>query len=210
MGTGKILVRFAAGMVIGIAAVVVGLGAAAARVSSNAPPAGFEQRIGQIASRIAGKQVDLRCWSRSGWQPLLRAQNAAVLHRVNARTLGFADISGTRENLSPEVCSSLRSLVYGHVLPPSPLARLRAAQAIVTLAHEPQHSKGIAVEAQAECYAIQLARQTAVELGATPQEGASLQALYWSRYGDELPEYRSPECRDGGAYDLHPADPAFP
>ena len=53
-------------------------------------------------------------------------------------------------------------------------------------------------------------RETAVKLGATPAYSASLQQAYWRHYDQELPTYRSPECRDGGAYDLDKSDPSFP
>jgi len=210
MGTGGLFVRFATGMAVGIAAVVAGFSATAARGSSGAERSALDLRLSRVASQLAGKAVEVRCWSHPEWQHLLRGDSASSLHRVNAQTLGFADIFGTRENLSPEVCGSLATLANDRVVPRAPLAELRLAQAVVTLAHEPQHSKGIVAEARAECYAIQLARETAVDLGATPQDGASLEALYWSHYGEELPDYRSPECRNGGAYDLRPADPKFP
>jgi hypothetical protein len=132
------------------------------------------------------------------------------LHHIDEGTLGFAGISGSRENLSPEVCGSLGRLAYRHELPRAGAAELRLAGAVVTLTHEPQHSKGIALEAEAECNAIQLMRGTAVALGATPAYASKLQALYWSHYDQELPTYRSTECRDGGRYDLRPGDPTFP
>jgi hypothetical protein len=89
-------------------------------------------------------------------------------------------------------------------------ARRLLASAIVTLAHEPQHSEGTAVEAQAECYAIQLMKETAVKLGARPAYADALRRMYWAHYHEELPAYGSPACRNGGSYDLHPQRAAFP
>ena len=95
-------------------------------------------------------------------------------------------------------------------MPAAASAKLLLAGAIVTLSHEPQHSKGIVVEAQAECYAIQQMKDSAIKLGATPEYATALQRVYWQHYDQELPAYRSPECRNGGAYDLHPTQTVFP
>jgi len=169
-----------------------------------------DPRLSSVAGRLAGKQVEVRCWSRSDWARLLREEKAYTMHHIDDGTLGFAGISGTREDLAPEVCRSLAALAYAHRQPEAGLPELRLASAVATLAHEPQHSRGIALEAQAECNAIQLMQDTAVELGASREYAARLQALYWSLYDEELPAYRSPECRNGGRYDLRPADPTFP
>jgi hypothetical protein len=53
-------------------------------------------------------------------------------------------------------------------------------------------------------------RQAAVDLGAPAGYASGLQHLFWAHYDDELPSYRSPKCRNGGAYDLRPNDPRFP
>jgi len=170
----------------------------------------IDPKFSRIASELAGRDVEVRCWSRVDWTRLLREENAYTLHHIDGDTLGFAGIQGTRDNLSPEVCDGLGQLAYDHRLPTAPSAKLLLASAIVTLSHEPQHSKGIVVEAQAECYAIQLMRESAIKLGATPHNAVALQRMYWQHYDQELPAYRSPECRNGGAYDLHPTQTVFP
>src|SRR5436190_422194 len=75
---------------------------------------------------------------------------------------------------------------------------------------EVRHSRGVAVQAEAECYAIQLAAATAERLGIERDYAAGLARLYWSHYDRELPAYRSPQCRDGGAYDLRRGTSAWP
>jgi hypothetical protein len=82
--------------------------------------------------------------------------------------------------------------------------------AVVTLSHEPQHSTGVANESVAECNAIQLANGTAVELGASAAYAAALVRTYWRHYDEELPAYRSSECRKGGELDLGHADSVWP
>jgi hypothetical protein len=169
-----------------------------------------DPKLSRIASDLVGKDVEVRCWSRVDWTRLLREEKAYTMHHIDDETLGFAGIGGVRDNLAPEVCDSLAQLAYGKWMPTASTARLLLASAIVTLAHEPQHSKGIAVEARAECYAIQLMKDTAVKLGATPAYAASLQRAYWARYDEEMPAYRSPECGNGGRYDLRPDESNFP
>jgi hypothetical protein len=170
----------------------------------------IEPRFGALASALAGHPVEVRCWSARDWRRLLREEKAYTVNHIDEGTLGFAGIDGQRNNLAPDVCDNLVALAYRHLQPNDDPARLLLAQAVDTLTHEPQHSKGIAVEAQAECYAIQLMTGTAEKLGASPAYAASLQRLYWEHYDQELPAYRSPECRNGGAYDLRPTRQKFP
>jgi hypothetical protein len=169
-----------------------------------------EPRFGEIASWLAGKDVEVRCWSRADWIRLLREEKAYTKHRIDEDTLGFAGIEGGRVNLAPDVCDGLIDVAYHHAHPSSEDARFPLAAAVVTLSHEPQHSKGVAVEAQAECYAIQLAGATARRLGVDGANADGLARLYWAHYGEELPVYRSPECRDGGAYDLRRTSSVWP
>jgi hypothetical protein len=169
-----------------------------------------EPRFGRVASFLAEKPVEVRCWSSADWIRLLREEKAYTKHRIDEDTLGFAGIDGHRVSLAPDVCGALVDLAYHEARPSTAVARFPLAAAVVTLAHEPQHSKGFAVEAQAECYAIQLAATTARRLGVDAAYATELAQLYWQHYGEELPVYRSRECRNGGTFDLHPATSAWP
>jgi hypothetical protein len=170
----------------------------------------IEPRFGKVASWLAGKDVEVRCWSRGDWIRLLREEKAYTKHHIDEETLGFAGIDGNRVNLAPDVCAGLVDLAYRHADPSPDEAWFPFAAAVVTLAHEPQHSKGVAVEAQAECYAIQLAAATARRLGVGLEAAARLARLYWEHYGEELPAYRSPQCRNGGMYDLDKTSSSWP
>lgn len=166
-----------------------------------------EPRFGRIASVLAGKDVEARCWSRRDWAQLMQEESAFTGGQLGPGTLGFAGISGNRVNLAPDVCSALVELGYSD-------ARLvdeyKVATAVVTLSHEAQHSKGVAREAQAECYAIQVAHRAARQLGAGPTYAASLVRVYWRHYAEELPYYRSTDCHRGGSLDLGYADSIWP
>jgi hypothetical protein len=165
-----------------------------------------EPRFGRLASALAGKPVQVRCWSRGDWAHLMQEERAYTNGQLGDGTLAFASIGGGRINVGPAVCAALVDLTYRHLRPVGESARLTLATGVVTLSHEPQHSRGIADEATAECYAIQLANRTAVDLGASVDYAAALVRAYWAHYADELPAYRSPECREGGALDLRRAD----
>ncbi|HEY8791430.1 MAG TPA: hypothetical protein VIL96_00925 [Gaiellaceae bacterium] len=51
---------------------------------------------------------------------------------------------------------------------------------------------------------------TAIKLGASTAYAAALVRTYWRHYAEELPAYRSAECRQGGKLDLGRADSIWP
>jgi hypothetical protein len=213
MSSGAFLFRFSLGMAAGVGAVALalswGTGTAQPRgavLGVEAVRSPVEARLRHIASALAGKRVEVRCWSRADWSPLLREQRPAL----SPDAIGFAGIGGRRINLGPEVCGALADLAYDRGQPANEGPRLRLATAVVTLTHEPQHSKGIADEALAECLAIQLAPRTAMMLGVSRPYSAVLMRTYWSHYDQEPTAYRSPACRKGGALDLASADSIWP
>ena len=174
-------------------------------IAGKAAQSRIEPRFGWVASQLAGKQVEVRCWSTSDWTRLMREEQSYTHGKLNSETLGFAGIGGSRVNLGPTVCSGLVGLAYEQARPTDDAGQLLLAAAIVTLSHEPQHSKGIAEESIAECNAIQLANRTAIRLGASAAYAASLVRAYWRHYDEELPTYRTADCRQGGTLDLgHP------
>ena len=205
------LLRFFLGMAVGMGA------AALALTWGTAQPRGavlgvevvrspVEARLGRIASALAGKSVEVRCWSSADWIRLLREQRPAL----SPEAIGFAGIGGRRINLGPAVCGALADLAYERGQLAEEGLRLRLAAAVVTLAHEPQHSRGIADEAVAECLAIQLAPRAAKMLGVSRPDAAMLMRTYWSHYDQEPVAYRSPACRKGGALDLANTDSIWP
>jgi hypothetical protein len=179
-------------------------------VAGEAEQSRLEPRFGGIASGIAGKELEVRCWSKSDWHHLMREERAYTHGKLGSSTLGFAGIGGRRINLGPAVCGGLVDLAYRRARPADEAGQLMLAAAVVTLSHEPQHSNGIADESVAECHAIQLANGTAVKLGASPAYAAALVRTYWHHYSEELAAYRSSECRQGGKLDLGQPDSIWP
>lgn len=170
----------------------------------------IEPRFGGVASALARKQLEVRCWSGADWHRLIREESSYTHGKLGVNTLGFAGIGSARVNLGPAVCDGLVDLAYRRARPTDDAGQLMLAAAVVTLSHEPQHSKGIAEESVAECNAIQLAGETAIKLGASPAYAAALVRTYWRHYGEELPPYRSFACREGGKLDLGRADSIWP
>ncbi len=105
------------------------------------------------------------------------------------------------------VCRDLAAYAASDKRNPS----LEHAAAVHLIAHETMHINGIWVEAEAECWAVQLSHLVAEELGATEAQARELQATYFAElYPRNRSDYISGECREGGALDLFPERTEFP
>jgi hypothetical protein len=86
--------------------------------------------------------------------------------------------------------------------------------ALETISHESYHVLGYRKESQVECYGMQSLWYVATSLGAPAAQAQRLAAFYWkTTYADRragTPAYWSAECRNGGKYDLRPANPNWP
>jgi hypothetical protein len=86
--------------------------------------------------------------------------------------------------------------------------------ALETVAHESYHLLGYTNEAQVDCYGMQSIWFVASRLGASVPEAQAMAGFFAQRIyplrRTETPAYWSPECRDGGTYDLRPASHAWP
>jgi hypothetical protein len=66
------------------------------------------------------------------------------------------------------------------------------------------HMKGLTVEAEAECAAVQRDLVTARLLGATPAQARRLARTYWLTVFPDMPtDYRSSGCTENGPDDEH-------
>jgi hypothetical protein len=99
--------------------------------------------------------------------------------------------------------------VYGACAPDS-----RVVYAVWTLAHEAVHLSGQRDEPTADCWGMQWIEPTAEALHVGPQAAHAMATFAWQWYQSSWqsgkPDYYSPECRDGGALDLHPDSSAWP
>jgi hypothetical protein len=147
-----------------------------------------------VAARIAGKPVRLRCGGVRQW------------NAVGEGVLGYAVVGSDLTTLAPRVCARLAAMRSGA----EPADLLLSGAALVTVAHEAEHLRGIASEAVAECYAIQQAITVADAIDIDRAYARLALQAYWAAYPERPPAYRSRECYDGGALDLRPRAPGWP
>jgi hypothetical protein len=165
-----------------------------------------EPRFTRAAGEVAEKEVEVRCWAGADWRQLLRQMKlfGASLHGVD----GFAIVGGGRVHLSPQVCAWIDGATQGRDA--GEAAQSRWGYGLLALAHEAQHSQGVADEAEATCYALQTAPELTHALEIGPARIERLVEVFWTEFNALPPEYRSPECRAGGELDLHPGDGRWP
>ncbi len=158
-----------------------------------------EPVLGRAASALAGRTVEVRCWSAADWPKV------TVLDPVE--TGGFADLATGTVNLPPSVCAPLDRLAYGptHRFGKATWEDVAAAH---VLAHEAAHLGAAGPsEARAECDAVQTTTRAAELLGVDAAYARWMASLDWTHLYPDLPgSYRSPDCRPGGGLDLRLAD----
>jgi hypothetical protein len=194
-----------------VAATLAG-GAVGARHALSRPSApqhrGFARALDRVAQEISGRpDVAIRCGTTA---------DPAILGTVT-----FYGASPGREALlAPPVCSTLLRLWEGRrpSLTCTELGHgqcgqdvLELAWAASALAHESYHLRGVRDEAAAECYGLQSTALAAERLGVPAAYGERLGTYtFWNVRPPVDYGYFSPECRDGGALDLHPASAEWP
>jgi len=166
--------------------------------------------LGKVASRFAGKRVEVRCWSHRDWARLSK-QVAAYMNghfRPGAWT-GYESTDHRRENLAPNVCATLERLTYSHAVPTSYAEGSWLAWSLwilLDVAAQLRHDAPTAT-----CYAMQEITPAGIELGLDRVTAPALGALFWRDIYPHLAgPRRSPECRAGGRLDLHPEKPGWP
>jgi hypothetical protein len=171
-----------------------------------------EPLYSQIASRIAGHSVEVRCWSEADWLELSeRVGESTDGELLLGPWSGFASADKERANLAPTICDSLAQWAYERHWPEGRSAAYYFAWSLQALAHEAQHLRGIESEAKAECYALQTVRDVGRDLGLGDDGGQYFAEYAWRYvYPRASEEYRSDECRDGGELDLRPATSVWP
>lgn len=187
--------------------------AAVAAFAWHGRTAGLERHLGEIATELGGRRVTVRCQSFAG--SLLDVSDEAGYVKFDARGVPY-----DYTVLKRPICKALarfprewRTPAYGCV--PSgtecPTSIWEDVLAVHTLAHETWHLRGYRNEAQTECSGLQTTAQAAILLGADVRAAQAAATYAYARMYPRLPDdYRTPECRDGGPYDLRPGDPAFP
>jgi hypothetical protein len=156
-----------------------------------------QDRFSEEASLIAGKEVRIRC-DESG-------QYVGAVQHAD----GVATVGGDLAYLTPERCHDLYRLAFEDEVTASQTAR-----AIVVLAHEAWHLRGVREEGTTECYALQSGVALGERLGLSEETARQLmgqQLAENARRGAATAEYLvPPECRNGGALDRDPESSSFP
>jgi hypothetical protein len=214
-------VRFAVYGVVGIGAAYTALlfgprppddGQPLPTLSGMSAVSRVEPLYSQVASRVAGEDVEVRCWSDEDWTELTKE----IGDWTHGKLLlgpwsGFAAESKNRVSLAPAVCDSIGRWAYERHWPEDYREAYYFAWSVKALAHEIQHVRGFEDEATAECYAVQTMRDVGIALGFGEERAQNLAEYAWHYvYPRANPEYRSGECRDGGALDLDPHSSVWP
>jgi hypothetical protein len=175
--------------------------------SASAAAKPGDLRLSVIASELARRPVTIRCEGLSGALTGARGESGRT------EFLGKKPVSVSY--LQEGICQTLHAYTRSLEAGPScflPCEQpLEIAWSLNTLAHESYHLAGVRNEAQTECYALQAIDFVARRLGASVEQARALAAFSFDQLPRRMPpEYTSPECRDAGAYDLHPRSPVWP
>jgi hypothetical protein len=165
---------------------------------SSANRAKAEAAFSREASLIAGHPAQVTCDTTG--------QQVGVVQDADGR----AEVGGRQAYLTPGICDTLYQLAFKDRVQSFP----RTARAIAVLAHEAQHLRGVRNEGLANCYGFQSGVELGVNLGLSKSRARAMMreqlATNASDSGSNT-QYRVPGgCRNGGAEDLHPAEPEFP
>jgi hypothetical protein len=173
----------------------------------------LEQRLGAIASDIAGRHVHVHCQSVVGATLDVSGEAGSVTFGPDGRPADVTD-------LKRDVCKRLGRYPHEHGSATFActangtrcgLDALKSLHALQTLAHESWHLAGERDEAVTECNALQTTAWVAEQLGATAAEGQGAARTVYQQLYPRMPrEYQTSACRDGGALDRHPDSSIFP
>lgn len=160
-----------------------------------------EQRLGEVASAIAGRPVEVHCPGVVQRLVEVSPNSGSVFFDGDGRPSDYTELNG-------ETCSTLDDFAEGQT---GSGDALRVARALHVLAHESFHLAGVRNEAEADCFGLQRTAFVAERLGAGLEEAHRLAALALAERARSAPvEYRSPACYDGGPLDLEPGSPVWP
>jgi hypothetical protein len=156
-----------------------------------------EDRLGEVASEIARRDVSVRCQGAVGAALDVTWEDGSVWFDADGKPADVTD-------LKRHVCRRLAAF-------PDTPDDAETLRALNTLAHESWHLAGVRNEAAAECYAIQTIEFTARRLGADDARARQLALTFLAKEYARLPgAYQSEQCRDGGELDLRPTSSVWP
>ncbi len=172
-----------------------------------------EQKLGAVASSLAGQAVSVRC--PSIWRRLLDVSSFGGTAHYDK------DGKPSHAQLQHEVCVTYDDLAERGFPDLGCLAAewrdcdefvIDVVFAVHVLTHESWHLRGVRDEGTAECYAYQTDSTVAQRFGATRGQGELLARFVELRgAAAALPQYRPPAgCNPGGRLDIHRDTPGWP
>lgn len=174
---------------------------------------GHERDLGNIASEIAGRPVEIHCQG-------LPSAFVDISNRAGEVRFNDDGTPPDEATLKRDTCRDLKRFASVRVDPsfecvrraaPCDRSVARVTSAIRVLAHEAWHLRGITDEAETECYALQTTGIAAQRMGSTAEEATAI--MVWNTryvYQSLPPQYRTSECRAGGRFDLKYGTSAWP
>jgi hypothetical protein len=151
----------------------------------------LEARLEDVAGRLAGREVDVRCETVD--QAWLQAHPERGYVEFGPDGVPLAETV-----ITYDTCRALAAWVGSD----HASATDEQVVAVHVLTHEAMHMSGLTDEARTECAALQRDRLTATLLGADDAAARDLVGRYLAQVYPSMPdEYRSAECRPGGALD---------
>lgn len=158
-----------------------------------------EDRLAAAASQLVGAPVKVHCQTFGQTFYQLGAELGYV-------RWGAGGVPEHQTFIKRGPCADLRGYLHSDKQQPSEAQII----AVHVLTHEAMHMKGITSEAAAECAAMQRDATTAELLGASEPAALMLARAYWLVDYPRMPtDYRSADCRPGGALDERLPDPPW-
>lgn len=191
-----------------VAIVVILLGVAAWAAEAHAR-SGTQRAASAVASELAGRPVSIRC--QSLWANLLSINGNLGEVRFDAQgrpadsawltrgTCGHLHRFVSSHGADLECLKDVDWSTFRWTAPHSTCIDKAAAvgQAVVTLAHESMHLRGIGSESQAQCLAEQATAWTVERLGGDPATGPLLERLARAWNASMPTEYQALDCPAG-------------
>lgn len=172
-----------------------------------------ESRLAAIAGEIARRPVSIHCQGAVGEALDVTAEAGSVEFDASGRPADVADIKRNVCHRLQSFSKARTSARFGCLDTPyrCDASVVNDAIALDVLAHESWHLEGNRNEAVTECYAQQTVGFVATKLGSDDVQARGLARLVHLLVYPHMPdEYRSAECRNGGALDLRPGSSAWP
>ncbi len=153
----------------------------------------LEAQLADVAGRLAGREVDVRCETAGEAWLQAHPERGYV-------EFGPDGVPRPETVITYDTCRALGAWVDSD----HSTATDEQVVAVHVLTHESMHMSGIAEEAATECAALQRDHRTAMLLGADDAAARDLVRRYLTDVYPTMPDaYRSGQCRPGGALDEH-------